>query len=358
MINRPLDVVFVIEQLAALNEDPGSDFAGMINVDQTGVIGFSDGAYTALSVSGARVDTEAASQVADLFGDVALRSEYPTWDWAEMKEYHDRFVPPIAGDPLWPAMSDPRIRAVVAYAPCWAEFLGDRGLAAATVPTLLIGLTDDWYCPYMDDAVRDYVRMDSAERYLLTLVGARHDYPKDDTAPVVQQFVTAFFGLHLQGKSEYAEYLTVDYAEHLDNVVWGVDTAAVSRYSWYGGEITPVDGGMVTAGDEIAGEIASIGSRMRYTLTLDTATSLNLHANPAGPRTNNRSGMPFDPALYVYDAEGNLLYWSNETAFGDAALFEASIEGMELPAGSYTIEVRGFTDLISGPYELVLESAG
>jgi hypothetical protein len=68
--------------------------------------------------------------------------------------------------------------------------------------------------------------------------------------------------------------------------------------------------------------------------------------------------MPFDPALYVYDAEGNLLYWSNETAFGDAALFEASIEGMELPAGSYTIEVRGFTDLISGPYELVLESAG
>jgi hypothetical protein len=121
---------------------------------------------------------------------------------------------------------------------------------------------------------------------------------------------------------------------------------------------TIIDGGAVAAGDDISGEIAEMGNRVRYTLTLDADTSLNLYANPAGPRTNNRSGMPFDPALYVYNAQGNLLYWSNETAFGDATLFDASMEGVELTAGSYTIEVRGFADVVAGPYKLVVERAG
>ena len=107
----------------------------------------------------------------------------------------------------------------------------------------------------------------------------------------------------------------------------------------------------------VAGEIAEIGTRMGYARSLDADTSLNLYANATGPRTNDRSRTRFDPVLYVFDAQGRVLFWNEEITHDDDSrgIFDSGLEGIELTAGSYTIVVGGYH--ATGPYELVVASA-
>ena len=347
-VDRPLDVLYVIDQLATLNEDPGSDLAGMMNVNQIGVIGFNGGAYTALAVSGARVDTEAVGEFLTQWGDLFRDTYWPDWDWAAITEYHDRLVPPTAGDPLWTATTDARIRAVVSYMPCDVWQFGDRGLAAASTPALIIAGTRESPCSY-DEAVEAYMEWGS-ERNLLTLVGSALTFPDVSTEPVVRQSVTAFLGYRLQGKTEYAKYLTADYAEDFSNVVWGVDESAVTDPQ-YITEMTFSDAGIIGVGDTIAGSIAKRGTRMGYSLTLDADTTLNVYANAT--RT-----YLFDPVAYILDEQGNILFWNDELSLEDnsGGVFDAGFEGLDLSAGNYTIVVSGWSHA-TGHYDLVVESA-
>jgi hypothetical protein len=134
---------------------------------------------------------------------------------------------------------------------------------------------------------------------------------------------------------------------------WGTDYSYVSNW-WYVGDMTVNDGGAVSVGDTIAGEIPAVGNRVQYTLTLDADVSLNLYANATGPRTNDESGTTFDPALYVYGAQGRSLFWNDEITYNDDSIsdatigiFDAGLEGIELAAGVYTIEVGAAVDFVS-----------
>ncbi len=51
-VNRPKDITFVLDRLAAANREPGQPLAGRIDMGRVGVGGHSYGAYTALAVSG------------------------------------------------------------------------------------------------------------------------------------------------------------------------------------------------------------------------------------------------------------------------------------------------------------------
>ena len=44
LVNRPLDQLFVLDEMARINADGASDLAGMIDTDNTGLIGYSMGA--------------------------------------------------------------------------------------------------------------------------------------------------------------------------------------------------------------------------------------------------------------------------------------------------------------------------
>ena len=127
----------------------------------------------------------------------------------------------------------------------------------------------------------------------------------------------------------------------------------------YPGDQTYTDGGAIAVGDSISGVITETGNRVRYTLTLDSDSSLNLLVNATGLSTNVLSGGRFDPVLYIYDAHGHLLFWNNEIAISDEVVGDgdAGVEGIALSAGDYTVEVGGYYDFIAGPYKLVVESA-
>jgi predicted dienelactone hydrolase len=129
---------------------------------------------------------------------------------------------------LWPAFTDERIRAVLPFEPCNSAFFGEQGLAAATVPTLLVAGTADQFCPYQNDAAFDYAHLGSEDVYLLTFIGDDHFlFDVASNTPVIKHFVAAFFGHYLQGQEDYAQYMTSGYVDTLENelnlgLVWGV----------------------------------------------------------------------------------------------------------------------------------------
>jgi predicted dienelactone hydrolase len=229
VIDRPLDILFVIDALAAMTD---VDLDGLIDTDRVGVFGFSQGSYTALAVNGARIDpTSVQALTANPMIDndvIDPRYWWPEWNWDELVVYREQFSPPLEDGELWPAFTDERILAVLPLEPCNSAFFGEQGLAAATVPTLLIAGTADQYCPYQQDAGFYYTHLGSEDAYLLTVIDADHFlYDETNYTPVISHFVAAFFGHYLHGQADYAQYLTSEYVGDLESqvdlgLVWGV----------------------------------------------------------------------------------------------------------------------------------------
>jgi predicted dienelactone hydrolase len=92
IVDRPLDVVFVLNQLAELE---GNELADIIDTEKVGVTGFSFGGYTSLAVGGARLhpnyflDWCTIENNAELADYCALS---PIWD--EFSAYREQYIPP------------------------------------------------------------------------------------------------------------------------------------------------------------------------------------------------------------------------------------------------------------------------
>lgn len=217
--NRPFDVLFMIDQLAR-------DVNGLTEIIDTtavGVIGLSSGAYTALATSGAQINP--AHLVAAYNEDASRFLEYELEQWInpveEIIAYRAQFNPPLEEGQLWPPFSDERIQAVMAMAPCWGPLFGEQGLASANVPTFLMGAIKDEFCPYERDAAYIFENLGSEDKFLLSFPNQGHLFFMDFGSQDYEKlFATAFFGHYLQGREDYAQYLTVEYTGSLPDVVW------------------------------------------------------------------------------------------------------------------------------------------
>lgn len=222
LIDRPLDIRFVLDQLESLNAS--EDLAGLIDFEHVGLFGESDGAYTALTMTGARIDETFMARWGTGERDTGdmtdPRNWYFDWDWAMVKDYYDQFMPPGQGGLLLP-LTDPRLDAIMAFLPCYAYIFGEQGLNAATVPTLLIGADHDILCPYgLDAAVaQSYL---GSDHHLLTLVNGHHDMPRGVHKPAVVHFTAAFFAYYLRGDETAGAYLNAQYVSQFDRLAWDV----------------------------------------------------------------------------------------------------------------------------------------
>ncbi|MBN1964978.1 MAG: hypothetical protein JW910_10040 [Anaerolineae bacterium] len=225
LVDRPLDMLFVLDQLAGETE---TTLAGTINPEQTGVMGISFGGYTTLVNAGARVDPDYFLEWADdarlvssnasdtyLFRTVVAR-------WDEVAAYRAQFDVLQEHQP-WPSISDERIRAALAIVPGPGQLLGEHGLESITVPTLLLAGTLDEFAAYEQEIVPMYAQLNPENRYLISFVGYGH-HPENtpDGAAYYRHFSTAFFGYFLQGQEDYADYLTEAYVDDFEDLVWGV----------------------------------------------------------------------------------------------------------------------------------------
>lgn len=229
LLNRSKDILFIVDQMAQFGMSENKQFlAGLIDANNTGIIGYSMGGYGVLNVAGAGY----SQTMAKTFGAISGGS----------KAIEAR----TAGNSEYKASLDPRIKAVVAFAP-WGMERGAwdaEGLKGLTTPTFFIAGNQDDISGYEKGIKAIYTGAVNAPRYLLTYDNARHNVapnpppaeslkaglPFDEyyryAEPawnerrinnINQHFVTAFLGIQLKNK-DYGKYL--DLPENSNEKTW------------------------------------------------------------------------------------------------------------------------------------------
>jgi predicted dienelactone hydrolase len=230
LLNRPLDQLFVLDEMERLNAGRASDAAGgalkgMVNAGTTALVGYSMGGYGVVNVVGG--------------GYSAASTRLP------MAPPNGVLSRRQAGTPEYLATLDPRIKAAIAIAP-WGwngGFWDAAGLAGIRTPILYIAGSGDDVSGYSPGVRNLYEASVNAPRYLLTFENANHNAgapmpaPAETWAPVAhmpvpaamhymdpvwdsvrmnnitQHFATAFLGRHLRNDPAMGAYLTlVEYA--------------------------------------------------------------------------------------------------------------------------------------------------
>jgi len=195
LYNRPLDQRFVIEAMAQLSADAGSFLAGMLDANNTGVVGYSMGGYGLVNNLGGG--------------------------------YSDEIVPSF--------MSPPN-ELLALHATGNPNYRDNLDLAGIEVPTFYLAGDNDTVAGYENGVRAIYEAAVNSDRYLLTYKNAGHNagapYPvpreildsetgegaSHYTDPVwdsvrmnnvMDHFVSAYFNYHLKGDATMLEYLDV-----------------------------------------------------------------------------------------------------------------------------------------------------
>ncbi len=231
LVNRSLDQLFVLEQMAQKAEE-GGDFAGLYDAQNTGLIGYSMGGYGAIITAG---------------GGVTEASVGYTWGGP-----HGTLGIHQAGTETHNALPDPRIKTAVAFGP-WGMnrgFWDAEGLSGVQIPMLFIAGSQDDTSLYEDGIRAIWENTSGVDRAMLTYMNAGHNAGAPMPAPeesyyfnedkgfnisehytdavwdtvrmnnIAQHFVTAWLDSHLKGEAEKAAYL--DLVEDSNAGVWSV----------------------------------------------------------------------------------------------------------------------------------------
>jgi predicted dienelactone hydrolase len=221
LLNRSRDILFVLEQIAEMGKaGSGSFLSGLVDANNTALIGYSMGGYGVLNAAGAGY----SSLLVTLFSSMAGGSKA-----IELLS---------ATNPVYQASRDQRIKAVIAFAP-WGMERGAwdaEGLKGLSVPTLFVAGSQDDVSGYEKGTKAIFTGAVNSDRYLLTYINARHNVapnppPAESLRPglpfdfyyhyaepawdqrrinnINQHFVTAFLGMNLK-KTDYIKYFDFD----------------------------------------------------------------------------------------------------------------------------------------------------
>ena len=218
LLNRALDIQFVHNEMARLGKEGSNDqLSGLIDTENTGIVGYSMGGYGVLNVAGAGYADGLGQFFTGMTGGSTAISTL------------------LASNPDYVGGKDTRIKAVVAFAP-WGMERGvwdASGLKGLKIPTFFVAGNQDDISGYEKGIKAIYEGALSADRYLLTYNNARHNVapnppPAEALQPglhvdeyyryaepswdqrkinnINQHFVTAFLGIHLKGE-DFSKYL-------------------------------------------------------------------------------------------------------------------------------------------------------
>ena len=218
LVNRSLDQLFVLDEMARLGGESGA-LSGLVDADNTALIGYSMGGYGAVITAGGGV-TEASVG-------------YP---WGGP---HGTLGIHQAGSDTHNALPDARIKTAVAIGP-WGMntgFWDAEGLAGVQIPLLYVAGSQDDVSLYENGVRAMWENTSSVDRALLTYVNGGHNSGAPMPAPeesfrddetlgfnvsehysdpvwnsarmnnIAQHFVTAWMDLHIKGDAEAGSYL-------------------------------------------------------------------------------------------------------------------------------------------------------
>lgn len=223
-IDRSLDMLFALDQLAMLNEGP---LQGMIDGDNVGIAGFSMGGFTALSLAGARIDVDFfldfpdSSSIDRALGDGTEFSEFDA-TVAAMSDYMAEFYDLEEGE-LFPSMGDDRIQAVFAIAPWLSSLYGPSGLDTTNKPTLLFVNRYDQFIVYENETVPIYAGWEGENRNIISFLNHDHFAQESSAASAYYKHLsTAWFGYYLQGHENYLPLMSADFVNSFSDIAWGL----------------------------------------------------------------------------------------------------------------------------------------
>lgn len=229
LVNRPLDQVFVLEQMAQMAAE-GGQFAGLYDANNTGLIGYSMGGYGAVITAGGGV-TEASVG----------------YGWGGP---HGTLGIHQSGSDTHQALPDARIKTAVAFGP-WGMntgFWNAEGLAGVQIPMLFIAGSQDDVSLYEKGVRAIWDNVSGVETALLTYINGGHNAGAPIPAPaesfyhneekgfnisehytdpvwntvrmnnIAQHFVTAWLDERLKGDVAAAAYF--DLVENSNDGVW------------------------------------------------------------------------------------------------------------------------------------------
>jgi len=216
LYNRAPDQRAVLDAMAGFAAEAGHFLYGVVDADNTAIVGYSMGGYGAVNNLGAGY-SEAG---------VASGSAPPNRlleDWA-------------ADNPEYRRTLDPRIKAGIPIGPWGMQggFWDAAGLAGMTVPALFVAGDADAVAVYEGSIQDMYEGAINSDRYMLVFKNAGHNAAAPIPLPVelltaanpqgsshytdavwdnvrmnniLQHFATAFLDLHLKGVGEMRSYL-------------------------------------------------------------------------------------------------------------------------------------------------------
>ncbi|MFT5839430.1 MAG: putative dienelactone hydrolase [Flavobacteriales bacterium] len=187
LVNRPLDQLFTLDQIEHMSKDSSSFLYGLVNTKKTALIGYSMGGYGAVISAGGTV--------------TQLAVDYPWGAPHNTLAIHQKTNES-------PKFSDPRLKAVIAFAP-WGMNHGvwdQTTLKAVQVPMLLVAGSVDDVSGYEKGVRAIWQGITKVERSLLTFVNANHSAGAPMPAPE-ESYV-------------YNETLGFNISEHYTDAVW------------------------------------------------------------------------------------------------------------------------------------------
>ncbi len=229
LLNRPKDIRFVLNEMQRIGSLNSEDaLKGLVDAQNTGIVGYSMGGYGVLNVGGAGYSDGLAAFFGQMTGGSSAIYEH------------------AASNPEYQKKTDARIKAIVAFAP-WGMERGvwdATGLKGLKTPTFFVAGSQDDISGYEKGIKVIYDGSVNADRYLLTYKNARHNVapnppPAESLAlglhideyyryaepswdqrklnNINQHFVTAFLGIHLKG-NDFSKYL--DLQENSNEKDW------------------------------------------------------------------------------------------------------------------------------------------
>lgn len=159
LIDRPLDVSFVLDELERRNS---TQFQGRLDTHNVGVWGHSFGGYTAMMVAGARINFSSL--------DRDCNRQVPPPNLAQV--IHCRALE-LPRDMDY-NFRDERVQAIAVLNPVTGAIFGAEGLDSVTIPVLMAGGSQDPATPVAIEQLRAFVWLGSQTKYFGYLVGQAH----------------------------------------------------------------------------------------------------------------------------------------------------------------------------------------
>ena len=163
--NRTLDQLFVLDEMARLNDDSASFLSGLVDTDNTAIVGYSMGGYGAVITAGGGV-TAASVQF-------AFSPPFGTLDVLE------------SGSESHNSLPDSRIKTAIAFAP-WGRnsgFFDAQTLTGIQIPMLFVAGSVDDVSLYEGGTRSIWEEAANVDRALLTFENANHNAAAPYPAP-------------------------------------------------------------------------------------------------------------------------------------------------------------------------------